>query len=78
MALPSGMAEATALTKLNTFGCETLQCLPENMGQMKVLQDLDVSHCTSLQALPASIGGNAPSRMAVSNIGVSLYTLSGM
>ena len=61
--LPSGIAEATALLKLNAFGCQALQCLPENMGQLKVLQDLDVSQCTSLQALPDSIGGSTLSRV---------------
>jgi hypothetical protein len=70
VALPSGIAEATALLKLNAFGCQALQCLPENMGQLKVLQDLDVSQCTSLQALPDSIGGNALSRVGDSVCGV--------
>ncbi len=65
VALPSGIAEATALTKVNAFGCQALQCLPENIGQLKVLQDLDASQCTSLQALPDSIGGNAPSHMGI-------------
>lgn len=78
VALPSGIAEATALTKLNAFGCQALQWLPDNMGQLQVLQDLDVSQCTSLQALPDSIGGGMLSRMGPDICSASKCALSGM
>lgn len=62
--MPSGVAELTALTKLDAFGCEALQALPQHFGQLNALQDLDVSHCGSLQQLPDSIGEKHTSRDA--------------
>lgn len=55
-ALPEGIAELSALTKLDAFGCEALLSLPQHLGQLSALQELDVTHCASLQRLPDSIG----------------------
>lgn len=74
-ALPSGVAELTALTKLDAFGCEALQTLPQHLGQLTALQDLDISY-TALATLPDSIGEGVKPVSAICNIAPSAIYIS--